>query len=89
VVGELTSSEEAAEARLHNALEQLQRSQFAEWAAIVENGHSLRSLEVVMRTVDAEGLTAGIGLRPSADSVEFVHHWLFIAARPVIYHSPP
>jgi hypothetical protein len=28
------------------------------------------------------GVTAGIDLRAS-DSVEFAHHWLFIAAQPI------
>ena len=62
----------------------LQQRQFKEWAAIVENARSLQSLEVVMRTIAATGVTAGIDLRASADSVEFAHHWVFIAAQPVI-----
>ena len=116
VIGDLTSSEDPTERRLHNALEQLrdpshvrmlpesellqivtaagfrvvatnhwlQRRQFKEWAAIVENARSLQSLEVVMRTIAATGVTAGIDLRVPADSVEFTHHWVFIAAQPVI-----
>ena len=114
VIADLISSEDPAETRLHNALEQLrdpshirmlpesalltavnhagfqvvstnhwlQQRQFAEWAAIVENARSLTSLEVAMRTMADAGITAGVGLRGSADSVEFVHHWMFIAAQP-------
>jgi len=114
VIGDLTSSEEPTERRLHNALEQLrdpshvrmlpesellqivnaagfrvnaighwlQQRQFEEWAAIVENARSLQSLKVAMRTIAEAGVTAGIDLRVSADSVEFVHHWVFIAAQP-------
>jgi ubiquinone/menaquinone biosynthesis C-methylase UbiE len=116
VIGDLTSSEDPTERRLHNALEQLrdpshvrmlpesellqlvnaagfqvvatdhwlQRRQFEEWAAIVENARSLQSLEVVMRTLAATGITAGIDLRVPAASVEFMHQWVFIAAQPVI-----
>lgn len=116
VIGDLTSSEEPTERRLHNALEQLrdpshvrmlpesellqivnaagfrvnatdhwlQERQFEEWAAIVENARSLQSLKVAMRTIAEAGVTAGIDLRTSADSVEFVHHWVFIAAQPDI-----
>jgi len=116
VIGDLTSSEEPTERRLHNALEQLrdpshvrmlpesellqivnaagfrvnaighwlQQRQFEEWAAIVENARSLQSLKVAMRTIAEAGVTAGIDLRVSADSVEFVHHWVFIAAQPDI-----
>jgi ubiquinone/menaquinone biosynthesis C-methylase UbiE len=115
VIGDLVSSEDPAESRLHNALEQLrdpshirmlpesellevvtaagfrvtstdrwlQRRQFDEWAAIVANARSLQSLEVAMRTIAAAGITAGINLRASAESVEFVHRWAFIAAQPV------
>ena len=115
VIGDLTSSEDPAESRLHNALEQLrdpshvrmlpeselrrfvdaagfeivaidhwrQARQFDEWAAIVERARSLQSLEVVMRTMAATGITAGIDLRASSDSVEFAHQCVFIAARPV------
>ena len=60
----------------------LQGRQFSEWAAIVENARSLKSLEVVMKTIAASGLTAGVNLRASSDSVEFIHHWMFIVARP-------
>jgi ubiquinone/menaquinone biosynthesis C-methylase UbiE len=116
VIGDLTSSEDPTEARLHNALEQLrdpshvrmlpesellqivnaagfrvaatdhwlQPRQFKEWAAIVENARSLQSLEVVIRAIAATGVTAGIDLRMSADSVDFTHHWVFIAAQPII-----
>jgi len=115
VIGDLVSSEDPAESRLHNALEQLrdpshirmlpesellevvnaagfrvtstdrwlQHRQFDEWAAIVANARSLQSLEVAMRTIAEAGITAGIDLRASAESVEFVHHWAFIAAQPV------
>jgi ubiquinone/menaquinone biosynthesis C-methylase UbiE len=115
VIGDLTSSEDPTESRLHNALEQLrdpshirmlpesellqivnaagfrviatghwlQQRQFKEWAAIVENARSLQSLEVAMRTIAERGVTAGIDLRVSADSVEFAHRWVFIAAQPV------
>jgi ubiquinone/menaquinone biosynthesis C-methylase UbiE len=115
VVGDVVSSEDPTERRLHNALEQLrdpthvrmlpasellelvhaagfrvtgtdhwlQRRQFKEWAAIVANARSLQSLEVAMRTIAEAGITAGIGLRASADVVEFDHRWAFIAARPV------
>ena len=115
VIGDVISSEDADERRLHNALEQLrdpshirmlpesellelvaaagfrvtatdhwrQQRQFDEWAAIVANARSLQSLEVAMRTIAEAGITAGIHLRASADSVEFVHHWAFIAAQPV------
>jgi ubiquinone/menaquinone biosynthesis C-methylase UbiE len=62
----------------------LQQRQFKEWSALVENARSLQSLEVVMRTIAATDITAGIDLRVSADSVEFAHHWVFIAAQPVI-----
>jgi len=115
VIGDLISSDDPTEARLHNALEQLrdpshirmlperelldavtaagfrvtatdrwlQHRRFDEWAAIVANGRSLTSLEVVMSTIARAGLAAGIDLRATADSVEFVHHWAFIAAQPV------
>jgi ubiquinone/menaquinone biosynthesis C-methylase UbiE len=114
VIGDLVSSEDPAESRLHNALEQLrdpshirmlaesellqavhaagfhvtatghwlQHRQFDEWAAIVANARSLQSLEVAMRTIAEAGITAGIDLRASADRVEFVHRWAFVAARP-------
>lgn len=61
----------------------LQQRQFGEWAAIVENGRSLKSLEVVMKTMAAMGLTAGVNLRSSSGSVEFMHHWMFVVAQPV------
>ena len=61
----------------------LQQRQFGEWAAIVENGRSLKSLEVVMKTIAESGLTAGVNLRSSSGSVEFVHHWMFVIAQPV------
>ena len=61
----------------------LQHRRFGEWAAIVANARSLTSLEVVMRTIANAGLAAGIDLRATADSVEFVHHWAFISAQPV------
>lgn len=60
----------------------LQHRTFSEWAAIVANARSLQSLEAVMRALADTGITAGIGLRASADSVEFEHHWVFIAAQP-------
>ena len=60
----------------------LQHRQFKEWAAIVANARSLHSLEVAMRAFADAGITAGIGLRPSADSVEFEHHWAFVTAQP-------
>jgi ubiquinone/menaquinone biosynthesis C-methylase UbiE len=114
VIGDLVSSEDPAEGRLHNALEQLrdpshirmlpasellevvkgagfdvtaidhwlQHRTFSEWAAIVANARSLQSLEVTMRAFAGAGITAGIGLRASPDSVEFEHHWVFIAAQP-------
>jgi ubiquinone/menaquinone biosynthesis C-methylase UbiE len=115
VIGDLVSSDDPAERRLHNALEQLrdpshirmwptsellevvnaagfrvtatdhwlQHRQFREWAAIVANARSLRSLEIAMRTIADAGITAGINLRASGDSVEFDHHWAFIAAQPI------
>ena len=115
VIGDLISSEDPTERRLHNALEQLrdpshirmlpasellkvvnaagfhvtatdhwlQHRQFKEWAAIVANARSLQSLEVTMKTIADAGITAGIDLRASADSVEFEHRWAFIAAQPV------
>lgn len=115
VIGDLVSSEDPSERRLHNALEQLrdpthvrmlpasellevvhaagfrvtatdywlQHRQFDEWAAIVANARSLQSLEVTMRTLAEAGISAGINLRASADSVDFDHHWAFIVARPV------
>jgi ubiquinone/menaquinone biosynthesis C-methylase UbiE len=61
----------------------LQQRQFGEWAAIVENARSLKSLEVAMGTIADAGITAGVKLRRAADSVEFVHHWMFIAAQPL------
>ena len=61
----------------------LQQRQFGEWAAIVENARSLKSLEVAMRTIAEAGITAGVNLRSSPDSVEFVHHWMFIVAQPI------
>jgi ubiquinone/menaquinone biosynthesis C-methylase UbiE len=114
VIGDLISSDDPAEGRLHNALEQLrdpshirmlpesellevvnaagfrvtatehwlQHRQFQEWAAIVANARSLQSLEVAMRAIADAGITAGINLRSSADSVEFEHRWALIAARP-------
>lgn len=114
VIGDLVSSDDPAEGRLHNALEQLrdpshvrmlpvsellevvtaagfrvtatdhwlQHRKFSEWAAIVADARSLQSLEVAMRAFADVGITAGIGLRASADSVEFEHHWAFIAAQP-------
>ena len=116
VIGDLTSSEDPTERRLHNALEQLrdpshvrmlpesellqvvhaagfrviatdhwlQQRQFKEWAAIVEDARSLESLEVVMRTIAATGVTAGIDLRMSTDSVAFAHRWVFITAQPIM-----
>jgi hypothetical protein len=36
-----------------------------------------------MRTIAEAGISAGINLRTSADSVEFEHRWVFIAAEPV------
>ena len=115
VIGDLISSDDPTERRLHNALEQLrdpshirmlaesellevvnaagfrvtatdhwlQQRRFDEWAAIVADARSLQSLEVAMRTIAEAGITAGIDLRASADSVEFVHHWAFVAAQPV------
>jgi ubiquinone/menaquinone biosynthesis C-methylase UbiE len=114
VIGDLISSDDPAERRLHNALEQLrdpshvrmlpagellevvnaagfrvtatehwlQHRQFKEWAAIVANARSLQSLEVIMKTIADAGITAGINLRASADSVEFDHRWALIAAQP-------
>jgi ubiquinone/menaquinone biosynthesis C-methylase UbiE len=61
----------------------LQQRHFGEWAAIVEHARSLKALEVAMRTMAEAGITAGVNLRPSPDSVEFVHHWMFVAAQPV------
>jgi len=115
VIGDLISSDDPTETRLHNALEQLrdpshirmlpasellevvtaagfrvtatdhwlQHRQFKEWAAIVANARSLESLEVAMRTIADAGITAGINLRASTDSVEFEHHWAFVTAQPV------
>jgi len=115
VIGDLISSEDPTEARLHNALEQLrdpshirmlpesellavvraagfhvtatdhwqQQRQFDDWAAIVADARSLQSLEIVMSRLAEAGITAGVDLRASADSVAFVHRWAFIAARPV------
>lgn len=115
VIGDLISSDDPTERRLHNALEQLrdpshirmlpasellevvtaagfrvtatdhwlQQRQFKEWAAIVANARSLESLEVAMRTIADAGITAGINLRASTDSVEFEHHWAFVTAQPV------
>jgi len=115
VIGDLISSEDPSDGRLHNALEQLrdpshirmlpiselfevvsaagfrvaatdhwlQHRTFDEWAAIVANARSLKSLEVAMRALADAGITAGIGLRASGDSVAFEHHWAFIAAQPV------
>jgi len=59
----------------------LQQREFGEWAAIVENARSLKSLEVVMKAIAETGLTAGINLRRSADSVGFAHHWMFVVAQ--------
>ena len=66
----------------------LQQRQFGEWAAIVGNARSLKSLEVAMRAIAGAGITAGINLRPSSidtqpDSVAFVHHWMFVVAQPI------
>ena len=61
----------------------LQHRQFKEWAAIVANARSLQSLEVTMKTIADAGITAGMGLRASADSVEFEHRWTVVAAQPV------
>ena len=61
----------------------LQQRRFEEWAAIVENARSLKSLEVAMRTIAEAGISAGVDLRAPADSVEFVHHWMLIAAQPI------
>ena len=61
----------------------LQARHFGEWAAIVENTRSLKSLEVVMKTIAETGLTAGVNLRSSSNSVEFTHHWIFVTAQPV------
>ena len=95
VIADLISSEDPAETRLHNALEQLrdpthirmlpasellkvvneagfrvistdhwlQQRRFEEWAAIVENARSLKSLEVAMRTIAEAGISAGVDLR--------------------------
>jgi ubiquinone/menaquinone biosynthesis C-methylase UbiE len=59
-----------------------QRRQFGEWAAIVRNARSLGALEVVMRALAGAGMTAGIDLRLSGGSLEFVHHYLLVVARP-------
>lgn len=59
-----------------------QRRRFDEWAAIVGNARSLGALEVVMRALAGAGLTAGIDLRVSGESLEFVHQWLLVVARP-------
>ncbi len=72
-----------AEFRVISTDHWLQGRQFAEWAAIVENGRSLKSLEVVMKTIAAMGLTAGVNLRTSSSSVTFEHHWMFVIAQPV------
>jgi hypothetical protein len=49
----------------------------------VANARSLQSLEVTMRAIAEAGISAGINLRASADSVEFEHRWMFVAAQPV------
>jgi len=59
-----------------------QQRRFDEWAAIVQSARSLDALEVVMRALARAEVTAGIDLRLSGESLEFVHSWLLIAARP-------
>jgi ubiquinone/menaquinone biosynthesis C-methylase UbiE len=58
-----------------------QHRRFDEWAAIVQGARSLGDLEVVMRALAGAGVTAGIDLRLSGKSLEFVHHYLLIVAR--------
>jgi hypothetical protein len=80
--GELLEVVTAAGFRVTATEHWLQHRQFKEWAAIVANARSLQSLEVIMKTIADAGITAGINLRASADSVEFDHRWALIAAQP-------
>jgi len=50
----------------------------AHWPALVVANGSLRG-----RDLSRWG-TAGIDLRVPADAVEFVLHWVFIAAQPIV-----
>lgn len=59
-----------------------QPRRFDEWAAIVQGARSLGALEVVMRALARAGVAAGIDLRLSGESLEFVHHYSLIVARP-------
>ena len=59
-----------------------QHRRFEEWAAIVQGARSLGDLEVVMRALAGAGVAAGIDLRLSGGSLEFVHHYLLLVARP-------
>jgi ubiquinone/menaquinone biosynthesis C-methylase UbiE len=65
----------------------LQRRRFDEWAAIVENARSLRSLETVMRHLGEAGSSAGINLRVANDGVEFDHRWICVVAVPALRGS--
>jgi len=58
-----------------------QHRRFDEWAAIVQGARSLGDLEVVMRALAGAGMTAGIDLRLSGGSLEFVHHYVLVVAR--------
>jgi len=57
--------------------------EFSEWAAIVSGARSLDSLEVVMRRLAENGVTAGIGLRTVNDGLFFDHHWRLVTAQKV------
>jgi hypothetical protein len=45
------------------------------------------SLRVVVRTLAAAGLSAGIGLSVDGDKIRFSYHWMLIAARKPADHG--
>jgi ubiquinone/menaquinone biosynthesis C-methylase UbiE len=55
--------------------------EFEEWMGIVNDPWRAQPLRVVVRTLAAAGLSAGIGLSVDADKIRFFHHWNLIAAR--------
>jgi ubiquinone/menaquinone biosynthesis C-methylase UbiE len=55
--------------------------EFEEWMGIVNDRSRAQPLRVVVQTLAAAGLSAGVGLSIDADKIRFFHHWILIAAR--------
>jgi ubiquinone/menaquinone biosynthesis C-methylase UbiE len=55
--------------------------EFDEWMGIVNDPARAQPLRVVVRTLAAAGLAAGIGLSVDGDKIRFFHHWMLVAAR--------